>query len=154
MAMSLLCVRRCTGQLHLLQTVLALDQTRAMVEVANSLQPMPQRQLQLVPFDLVKKVGTAASGLRRKSTPDQMCNDLLDGEVEDRAVLVLDLLVALIDDIEDRMRVQVRGKYILPVPDLQNLGTMTGLDNHFDRGILHGIYDARDPRPGFQLVRN
>ena len=125
-----------------------------MVEVTNSLQPMPQRQLRLVPFDLVKKIGTAASGLRRKSTPDQMCNNLLGGEVEDRAVFVLDLLVALIDDVEDRMRVQVGGNYILPVPDLKNLGPMIGLDNHFDRGILQGIYHARDPGSGFALVRD
>ena len=61
--------------------------------------PLPQRQPRIVPLDLVKEIGAAASGLRRKSLLDQLCNDLLDGEVEDRAVLVLDLLVSLIDDV-------------------------------------------------------
>jgi hypothetical protein len=54
---------------------------------------MPQRQLRLVALDLVQHIGTAASSLRRKSPLDQLCNDLLGGEFEDRAVLMLDLLV-------------------------------------------------------------
>jgi len=123
-----------------------------MIEVTNTLQPMPQRQLRLEPLDLVQDSGTAARGLRRKSPLDQFCNDLLGGEIEDRAVLMLDLLVGLIDDVENRMRVQVGGKYILPVPDLQNLGPLRGLHNHVDRGILHDIDYARDPRPGLELV--
>jgi hypothetical protein len=65
---------------------------------------------------------------------------------------MLDLLVGLIDDVENRMGVQVGGKYILPVPDLQNLGPLRGLHNHVDRGILHDIDYARDPRPGLELV--
>ena len=76
-----------------------------MVEVTNALQPLPERQLRIVPLELVKEIGTAASGLRRKSLLDQLCNDLLGSEVEDRAVFVLDLLVGLIDDVENRMRV-------------------------------------------------
>jgi hypothetical protein len=107
-----------------------------------------------VPLDLVKEIGAAASGLRRKSLLDQLCNDLLDGEVEDRAVLVLDLLVGLIDDVEDRMRVEVGGKYI-PVPDLQNLGAMGEIHSHFDRRIIsQGTDHARDPGPGLELVRD
>jgi hypothetical protein len=50
------------------------------------------------------------------------------------------------------MRVQVGGKYILSVPDLQNLWPMNGLHNHFDRRILHGIDHARDSRAGLELV--
>jgi hypothetical protein len=76
-----------------------------MVEVTNALQPLPQRQLRIVPLDLVKEISATASGLRRKSLLDQLCNDLLGGELEDRAVLVLDLLVGLIDQVEDRMGV-------------------------------------------------
>ena len=110
---------------------------------------MPQRQLRLVPLDLVKEIGTAASGLRRKSALDQLGNDFLGGEVEDRAVLVLDLLVSLIDEVEDRMSVQVGGKYILPVPYLQNLGPMSGLHNYFNRGILNGTDRRRDSGPRF-----
>jgi len=125
-----------------------------MVEVTNALQPMPQRQLRLVPLDLVKEIGTAASGLRRKSPLDQLGNDFLGGEVEDRAVLVLDLLVSLLDEVEDRMDVQVGGKYILPVDDLQNLVPMSDLHNYFNRGILQGIDHARDPGPGLELVRD
>ena len=106
-----------------------------MVEVANALQPLPQRQLRIVPLDLIKEIGTAASGLRRKSLLDQLCNDLLGGQVEDGTILVLDLLVSLVNDIEDRMRVQVGGKYILAVTDLQKLAPMSVLHNHFDRGI-------------------
>jgi hypothetical protein len=60
---------------------------------------------------------------------------------------MLDLLVGLIDDVENRMRVQAGGKYILPVPDLQNLWPMSGLHNHFGRGILHGIDYAGIPDP-------
>ena len=92
--------------------------------------------------------------MRRKSLLDQLCNDLLGGEIEDRAVLVLDLLVGLINQVEDRMRVQVGGKYILRAAHLQNLRPMSGLHNHFDRGILHGIDHARDPGPGLALVRD
>ena len=125
-----------------------------MVEVTNALQPLPQGQLRIVPLDLVKEIRTAPSGLRRKSVLDQLCNDLLGGEVEDRTVLVLDLLVSLLDDVEDRMRVQVGGKYILPVTDLQRLGPMSELYNHFDRGILQGTDHARDSGPGLELVRN
>ena len=125
-----------------------------MVEVTNALKPLPQRQLRIVPLDLVKEIRTAPSGLRRKSVLDQLCNDLLGGEVEDRTVLVLDLLVSLVDDVEDRMRVQVGGKYILPVADLQKLGPMSELHNHFDRGILQGTDHARDSGPGLELVRN
>ena len=125
-----------------------------MVEVPNALQPLPQRQPRIVPLDLVKEIGAAASGLRRKSLLDQLCDDLLDGEVEDRAILVLDLLVGLIDDVEDRMRVEVGGKYI-PVPDLQNLGAMGEIHSHFDRGItLQSTDHARDPGPGLELVRD
>ena len=51
-----------------------------MVEVTNALQPLPQRQLRIVPIDLVKEIGATASGLRRKSLLDQLCNDLLGGE--------------------------------------------------------------------------
>ena len=51
-----------------------------------------------MPLDLVKEISATASGLRRKSLLDQLCNDLLGGELEDRAVLVLDLPVGLIDD--------------------------------------------------------
>ena len=125
-----------------------------MVEVTNALQPMPQRQLRLVPLDLIKEIGTVASGLRRKSPLDQLGNDFLGGEVEDRAVLVLDLLVSLLDEVEDRMDVQVGGKYILPVDDLQNLVPMSDLHNYFNRGILQGIDHARDPGPGSELVRD
>jgi hypothetical protein len=125
-----------------------------MVEVPNALQPLPQRQPRIVPLDLVKEIGAAASGLRRKSLLDQLCNDLLDGEVEDRAVLVLDLLVGMIDDVEDRMRVEVGGKYI-PVHDLQNLGAMGEIHSHFDRGIILQSTDhARDSGPGLELVRD
>jgi hypothetical protein len=35
--------------------------------LANALEPVPQRQLRIVPLDLVKEIGAAASGLRRKS---------------------------------------------------------------------------------------
>ncbi len=73
-----------------------------MVEVTNALQPLPQRQLCIVPLDLVKEVSATASGLRRQSLLDQLCNDLLGGELEDRAVFSLDLPVGLIDDVEDR----------------------------------------------------
>ena len=125
-----------------------------MVEVTNALQPLPQRQWRIVPLDLVEEIGTAASGLRRKPPLDQLCNDLLGGEVEDRTVFVLDLLVGLVDSVEDRMRVQVGGKYILPVTDLQKLGPMSELHNHFGRGILQGTDHARDPGPGLELVRD
>ena len=125
-----------------------------MVEVTNALQPLPQRQLRIAPLDLVKEISAAASGLRRKSLLDQLCNDLLGGELEDRAVLALDLPVGLIDDVEDRMRVEVGGKYILPVPELQSLGAMGELYNHFDRGILQGTDHARDAGPGLELVRD
>ena len=103
-------------------------------------------------LDLVQDVGTAVSSLQRKSSLDQLCSDLLGRQVADRAVLMLDLLLGLVDDVENRMRVQAGGKYILPVPDLQNLWPMSGLLNHFDRGILHGIDYAGDPRPGLELV--
>jgi len=76
-----------------------------MVEVTNTLQPMPQRQLRLEPLDLVQDFSTAASGLRRKSPLDQLCNDLLGCEVEDRAVLMLDLVIGLIDDVKNLMRI-------------------------------------------------
>jgi len=45
-----------------------------MVEVASAPQPLPQRQLRIVPLDLVKEIGAGASGLRRKSLLDQLCN--------------------------------------------------------------------------------
>jgi hypothetical protein len=125
-----------------------------MVEVPNAPQPLPQRQPRIVPLDLVKEIGAAASGLRRKSLLDQLCNDLLYGKVEDRAVLVLDLLVGLIDDVEDRMRVEVGGKYI-PAPDLQNLSAMGEIHSHFDRRIIsQGTDHARDSGPGLELVRD
>jgi hypothetical protein len=125
-----------------------------MVEVPNAPQPLPQRQPHIVPLDLVKEIGAAASGLRRKSLLDQLCNDLLYGKVEDRAVLVLDLLVGLIDDVEDRMRVEVGGKYI-PAPDLQNLSAMGEIHSHFDRRIIsQGTDHARDSGPGLELVRD
>jgi len=93
-----------------------------MVEVPNVLQPLPQRHLRIVPLDFIKEIVTAVSSLRRKSPLDQLRSDLLGGEIEDRAVLVLGLLVGLIDYVEDRMCVQVGGKYILPVFGLQNPG--------------------------------
>jgi hypothetical protein len=52
------------------------------------------------------------SSLRRKSPLERFCNDLLGSEVEDRAIFAFDLRVGLIDEIEDRMRVQVGGNYI------------------------------------------
>ena len=58
-----------------------------------------------MPLGLVKESAVEASGPRRKSLLDQLCNDLLGGEVEDRAVLVLDLLVGPINEVEYRMRV-------------------------------------------------
>jgi hypothetical protein len=125
-----------------------------MVEVTNALQLLPQRQLRIVPLDLVKEISATPSGLRRKSLLDQLCNYLLGGELEDRAVLVLDLPVGVIDDVEDRVGVEVGGKYILPVPELQNLGAIGELHNHFDRGILQGTDHARDTGPGLELVRD
>ena len=125
-----------------------------MVEVANARQPVPQRQSRIVPLDLGKEIDTAASGLRRKSPLDQLCDDLLGGEVEDRAVFVFDLRVGLIDEVEDRMRVQVGRKYILAVPHLQNPGPVSELCNHFDRGILQGVDHDRDPGPGLESVRD
>src|SRR5258708_34882403 len=104
-----------------------------MVEVTNALQPLPQRQLRIVPLELVKEISATASGVRRKSLLDQLCNDLLGGELEDGAVLVLDLPVGLIDDVEDRMRVEVGGKDILPVHELYNLGDIGELHKDFDR---------------------
>jgi hypothetical protein len=77
-----------------------------MVEVTNALQPLPQWQLRILPLDLVKEISATASGLRRKSLLDQLCSDLLGGKLEDRAVLVLDLPVGLIDDVEDRMQLR------------------------------------------------
>ena len=35
-----------------------------MVEVTNALQPLPQRQLRIVPLDLVKEISATASVLR------------------------------------------------------------------------------------------
>ena len=125
-----------------------------MVEVPNVLQPLPQRHLRIVPLDFIKEIVTAVSSLRRKSPLDQLRSDLLGGEIEDRAVLVLGLLVGLIDYVEDRMCVQVGGKYILPVFGLQNPGPMSGLDNDIDRGILQATGRARDPGPGWEVVRD
>jgi hypothetical protein len=68
------------------------------------------------PLDLVKEIGAGASGLRRKSLLDQLCNDLL----------------------EDRMHEEVGGKYI-PVPDLQNLGAMGEIHSHFDEGRIVSV---------------
>ena len=58
-----------------------------------------------MPLGLVKESAAEANGLRRKSLLDQLCNDLLGGEVEDRAVLVLDLLLGPINEVEGRIRV-------------------------------------------------
>jgi hypothetical protein len=58
-----------------------------------------------MPLGLVKESAAEANGLRRKSLLDQLCNDLLGGEVEYRAVLVLDLLLGPIHEVEDRIRV-------------------------------------------------
>ena len=85
---------------------------------------------------------------------EKLCNDLLGGEVEDRAVLVFDLPVGLIDEVEDRMRVQVGGKYIPAIADLQNLGLVGKLHKHFDGGILQGTDHDRDPGPGLKSVRD
>ena len=127
-----------------------------MVEVTNALQPLAQRQLRIVPLDLGKEIDTTASSLRRKSPLEQFCNDLLGSEVEDRAIFAFDLRVGLIDEIEDRMRVQVGGNYILAVPDLQKLWLVSELHNHFDfdRGILQGTDHSRDPGPGLESVRD
>jgi len=54
-----------------------------MVEVPNAPQPLPQRQLRIVPLDLVKEIGAGASGLRRKSLLDQLCNDLLEDRMHE-----------------------------------------------------------------------
>jgi hypothetical protein len=107
-----------------------------MVEVTNALQPLPQREWRIVPLDLGKEIDTMASGLRRKSPSEKLCNDLLGGEVE------------------DRMRVQVGGKYIPAIADLQNLGLVGKLHKHFDGGILQGTDHDRDPGPGLKSVRD
>jgi hypothetical protein len=125
-----------------------------MVEVPNFLQPLPQRHLWIVPLDFVKEIGKAASSSAAQVLLDQLRSDLLGGEIEDRAVLVLGLLVGLIDYVKDRMCVQVGGKYILPVFGLQNPGPMSGLHNGFDRGILQAADRARDPGPGLEVVRD
>jgi len=78
-----------------------------MVEVPNAPEPLPQRQLRFAPVHLVKEICATASGLRREALLIQLCNDLLCGEIEDRAVLMLDHLVGLIDDIENRMSVEI-----------------------------------------------
>ena len=82
----------------------------------NAPQPLPQRQPRIVPLDLVKEIGAGASGLRRKSLLDQLCNDLF----------------------EDRMHVEVGGKYI-PVPDLQNLGAMGESTATSDQGRIVSV---------------
>ena len=91
---------------------------RAMVEVTNAFQPLAQRQRLILPSDLVDEIDATTSRLRRKSVPDQLRNDFLVGEVEDRAVFVLDLLIGLIDQVENRMGIHVRGKYILQAVNL------------------------------------
>ena len=91
---------------------------RAMVEVTNVLQPLAQRQRLILPSDVINQINTTMSRLWRKSVPDQLRNDFLAGEVKDRAVFVLDLLIGLIDQVENRMGVHIRGKYVLQAVDL------------------------------------
>ena len=91
---------------------------RAMVDVTNALQPLAQRQCRISPSNVVDEIDATMSRVWRKSVLDQLRNDFLAGQVKDRAVFVLDLLVGLIDQVEDRMGVYVRGKYILQAVDL------------------------------------
>lgn len=106
----------------------------------------------MMPLDPVKEIHATACGLRRKAMLDQLLDDLLDVEAEDRAALVLDLFVALINDVEDRMGVEVGGKYIA-IGDFQYPGAMGQLHSYFDRRIiLDGTDHGRDPGPGLQLA--
>ena len=50
-----------------------------MVKVPNASEPLPQRQWRIVPLDIVKEIGAAAGGLRRKPLLDELCTDLLSG---------------------------------------------------------------------------
>jgi len=72
-----------------------------------------------VPLDLVKEIGAGASGLRRKSLLDQLCN------------------CATISLRIECMK-RFGGKYI-PVPDLQNLGAMGEIHSHFDQGRIVSV---------------
>jgi len=89
-----------------------------MVDVTNALQPLAQRQRLILPSNVVNEIDATMSRLWRKSALYQLRNDFIAGKVKDRAVFVLDLLVGLIDQVEDRMGVYVRGKYILQAVDL------------------------------------
>ena len=82
----------------------------------------------------------------------ELCTDLLRGQVEDRAVLKLDLLAGVVDDVEDRLGIKVGWKDILPVPDLQNLGATGGFHGYLDRGILQGTDHPGYPGSGLKLI--
>ena len=91
---------------------------RAMVEVTNVFQPLAQRPPLILPTGLVDEIDATTSRVWRKSVLDQLRNDFLAGKVKDRAVFVLNLLIGLIDQVEDRMGVHVRGEYIPQAVDL------------------------------------
>jgi len=55
---------------------------------------------------------------------------------------MLDLLVSLIHYIENRMRVQVGGKYILLV-NPQNLGPVSGLHNQLEGSVVAAVIGGR-----------
>src|SRR5260370_42702616 len=71
-------------------------QARAKVDVTNALQPVAQRQGLILPSGVVNEINTTTGRLQRKSVLDQLRNDLLGGEVKDRAVLMLDILIGLL----------------------------------------------------------
>jgi len=123
-----------------------------MVEVTNALQPLTQRQRLILPSDVVNEIDTATSSLRRKSIPEQLRSDLLGSEIKYRAVSVLDLLIGLIDQVEDRMGVHVGAKYLLQAAD-SDIRRITGeLNNDFDRGVIQYTDHAGNSGPGLMWV--
>ena len=71
-----------------------------------------------MPSGVLNENNTTTGRLQRKSVLDELRNDLLGGEVKDRAVLMLDILIGLIDQVKDRMGIYVRAKDLLKAADL------------------------------------
>jgi hypothetical protein len=123
-----------------------------MVDVTDALEPSVKRQCLILPSDVINKIYTTASRLRRESVLDQLRNDFFEGEVKDWPVPVLDLLIGLIDQVEDRMGVYVGAKYLLQAADFQIRRIIRELNNDFDGGVIQYTDHAGDSGPRLMWV--
>ena len=105
-----------------------------------------------MPSGVVNEINTTTGRLQRKSVLDQLRNDLLGGEVKDRALLMLDILIGLIHQVKDRMGIYIRANDILQAADLENRRIIWKLHKDFEGGVIQCVDHAGDASPGLMPV--